>query len=330
MTYLARGLGGINGSGVYPDSRPQIDVGGLVDSVARAFQLTRNGVVQRAIMQANADRARAQEQRAQNELNLRQRQVTNQESVQAADLLSKGYEPVDPNSPPLTPSGKPQPLINLAGQSYLLNETKTPEGKRRTALTGYNTSLPVGDAKRLTDQQINLLASDPAGYEQWVQRQAGLLRQPIDPLSPEGIKAREGLIDYSARLRTADKTPKQLTLPQRENAATDFADRMVEAAHGDPIQAMAAAERDMPTARALNMKRADYYAAAQRYKERQQKLAKSNGLQGLLGPSSDVGAAPSAAPTRPDLPTRVQQLKAAGYTKAQAAQQLKQEGYNIQ
>jgi hypothetical protein len=54
--YQAQGLGGINNSGVMPNSRPQVDLGGLVDAAARAFAMTKEGVLQRAIMQQQNQR----------------------------------------------------------------------------------------------------------------------------------------------------------------------------------------------------------------------------------------------------------------------------------
>lgn len=61
--YRATGLGGINGSGVYePNTRPIIDIGGVINAASHAFSNTREGVLHRALLQQAANREEQQHQ----------------------------------------------------------------------------------------------------------------------------------------------------------------------------------------------------------------------------------------------------------------------------
>jgi hypothetical protein len=55
--YIDRDLGGIANSGVFPNSRPQINVADTINAVAGAFNQTKQGVLQRAMLQAQNTRA---------------------------------------------------------------------------------------------------------------------------------------------------------------------------------------------------------------------------------------------------------------------------------
>lgn len=90
--YVAGNLGGIGGSGVYQqDTRPKIDVGGIVDSISKAYQNNREGVLQRAVMQA-------QNQRANEELGLRKQE-------QEIQLRAMGWRPADEVQGTTPPTG---------------------------------------------------------------------------------------------------------------------------------------------------------------------------------------------------------------------------------
>lgn len=95
--YIANGLGGIGNSGVYPDSRPQINVADTINSIASAYNNTKQGVLSRAVMQA-------QNQRANTELGLQQQH-------QEMELRAQGWRPADEVTPPVqAPTPPPGPI----------------------------------------------------------------------------------------------------------------------------------------------------------------------------------------------------------------------------
>lgn len=99
--YIASGIGGLNNSGVYPNSRPQVDLSGLVDSATRAWQANRQGVLTRAIMQ---------HQVAQQDAEFQMRQ-----QAQELQMRQAGWRPADevqpqPSPASITPPTAPGPV----------------------------------------------------------------------------------------------------------------------------------------------------------------------------------------------------------------------------
>lgn len=58
--YIDSNLGGTGNSGVYPSSRPQINVADAIGAISKAYQNNKEGVLTRAMMQAQNQRANAE------------------------------------------------------------------------------------------------------------------------------------------------------------------------------------------------------------------------------------------------------------------------------
>jgi hypothetical protein len=100
--YIDRDLGGIANSGTYPNSRPQINVADTINAVAGAFNQNKQGVLQRAMMQAQNARANQQSQ-------------IEQEHAQA-ELRAQGFRPPEemagmaPGASQPPPTATPGPI----------------------------------------------------------------------------------------------------------------------------------------------------------------------------------------------------------------------------
>lgn len=109
--YIASNLGGIGNSGVYPNSRPQVDVAGAINSIAQAYNNTKEGVLTRALMQAQNQRANAELglQQEQHQIALRQSGALPPEEV----LGKYGSQPpAPPNPAPAAPPGPIATAVN--------------------------------------------------------------------------------------------------------------------------------------------------------------------------------------------------------------------------
>lgn len=176
--------------GVRSAPPPVVDVGDIINQASRAFQANKDGIMTRAILQQRAQQAKdanarqqAQADLERQRFDLAQRQQQNDEQLHVATLMGQGYDPVDPSAPPTTSTGAPQHEVQIGERTYRLNPANTPDAKkkaeRRAKLDAYNAGLQPNDPHRLAPNDLDLVASTDALFNQFTERRLGLVNDPV-------------------------------------------------------------------------------------------------------------------------------------------------------
>lgn len=247
-------LGGIDGSGVrMPDTRPLIDIGGVIDSASRAFANTREGVLHRALLQQAAAREDQQQK-------LREAEAANNGTLPLAAaqrLVNEGgFEDESPTpaqgaSPPATemnpqgPDAAPAPAAPTRKKKYSMVDLGNGYATIPELTPGYRQAQMLNTKIDAQGNQITQRGEETRKTEGARQEGRVQLAGDKNDYSLQQIAARGQTAVRTARIRASMKgDPASMSPIQRANLYQKLANNYVGGADGDATEAIAAASHD--------------------------------------------------------------------------------------